>query len=283
MKKYATLLIAFLFSLALKAQSDTINASTLLWWEPMHSDRPGATFDAQHVRQGVLIQAGFSAQFLEDGHNQGFASTIRFGTCIGEFNVTLGGSAALQDYLVDNEVTFGAGYTDNRQTIIGARYRYGWKVTEQFTAGVIAGVSGGLDRLEQYYVSRDFIPDTTAFDTLSNKTNSFVYGGRFGINLAYQLNDNWSISSSIGIVNRDLEFNPTRATTTLNLGYSTGRLGLFVEGFITDWENGNARFVTGASYLIHRDLQLDAFVSTPFDDFSSAQLVSNVGFTFWLR
>ncbi|NVK29152.1 MAG: hypothetical protein HWE14_13955 [Flavobacteriia bacterium] len=283
MKKYAFVFFAIASSILLRAQNDTVMVDILPWFEPMHSDRPGATFDATHIKQGVLIQGGFSGQFLEDGNNKGVASTVRFGTCIGEFNVTLGGSASLQEYLVENEVTFGAGFTDNRQTILGARYRYGWELTDDFTAGVILGISGGLDRLEQYYVSRDFIPDTTVFDTLTSKTNSFVYGGRIGINLAYQINDHWSLSSSIGIVNRDIEFRPTRATTTLNLGYSTGRLGLFVEGFITDWEDVSTRFVTGASYLIHRDLQIDAFISGPTEGFSSEQIVSNIGFTFWLR
>lgn len=90
------LLIFCAFSSAI-AQEDTNTVSILPYFEPLHSDRPGATNDARTVKQDMVLQFGVGYDFrnpalaeLRPSSGVSTGGMLRLPTCLGEIDITAG-------------------------------------------------------------------------------------------------------------------------------------------------------------------------------------------------
>lgn len=299
MKRTLSTLIAILSITSVFAQEDSAQVSILPYYEPMHSDRPGATFDAQTVKQNPVLQFGVGQNYWSQSpvYYNSFSSsntgaTLRIPTPIGEIDASIGYSKLSTTRTSWNGLYVNTIENINQSRRAGIGYRAEMYSSEKFTVGGLINVgydnyraqnsSFGIPRVDTLNVTYSELEDITHFLVASGY-----------INLHYSLNDRWSLSSSIGVVGpftigagsvRDMS-----GIVTLNLGYSWNRWSVFAEG-VTQFSRGSTLSSNaGVSYAISRDFQLDAFIAGPSlsleNSYFNETWVSGtfVGFTYFIR
>lgn len=281
-------LLALLFTSVMSfGQEDSTTASTLLYFEPIHSDRPGFTYDAKHLSQGVLIQSGGFTLINGNYTVLGGNTKVRYGTSIGEFDLdgALQTESSVGSY-TSNNINRSSGYT-SRNKSLSASYRYSLPLFEnKLRIGAIIG--GSIGNLSSQTVSNAVSVSNDTLKTFSY--NSFLsdYYGVFGyINIHGQLSEHWRIGTSIGMrtfkaPDTDLSY---WTTATLNISYTYKRLTIFVEPMwlAPDEVTGSLQYQGGFSYNLSRDFSIDAFMSVDESIGSFNNSLFAFGFTYFLR
>lgn len=295
-KTLSTLIVIFSIS-SLYAQNDTTVSEILPYFEPLHSDRPGATYDASVLRSGVQLQFGtyvgdgYAAPgYKNDAYNDyGTSATVRIPTCIGEFDASLNASQFTQDF-----ISYGSSFvTDTRRiyTDIGASVLYRNEIysTDKFMFGGLIGATYE-SRVESFNADRFPRFDSLTFRNNNYQLTSNNYGAIGFLNLQYSITDHWTVASSVGGTGDIYGGDSYQLMVTLNVGYSYRKWGFFGEYILSDEEGlRDPMYVqAGATYNVSRDFQLDAFVSS-YDVNGqyaavTAELKSiNMGFTYLIR
>ncbi len=259
-------------------------ASILPYIEPMHSDRPGNTFDYKHLNRGQIIQFGLSYQNLEFGRQGGYSTQVRFGTCIGEFDLELSSLNSREERLIDNSVLYADIQRSSAEHYAGLWYRLGFDIDEKLGIGFIAGTSIGSAVEKQTQIYRGYIPDTSRLDTFNLRNDRLTFGLRLNGTISYSFDDHWGLASSIGLVTYDLENTSfPRVTATLNGSYTFTRLTFFAELFTFDLLNSGARYNVGGSYLFSNTLVIDAYFTSSANYLEFNDGIANVGLTYFFR
>lgn len=296
--KYAlSTLFVLLFALGLRAQEDTVRVDILPYYEPLHSDRPGATFDASTVKQSMVLQLGtnvdmgglFPNRDYADFTAYGTSAMLRIPTCIGEFDAGVGSSRAIENYLVYSPTYINQSTRTYTNFGMTGMYRNEIFTTEKFTLGGILGFNYEVRNLD-YKGFRNPRPDTfdlrfTQWDYTGHNVRALAY-----LNAQYNFNSHWSIASTIGGYGDVYGGDNFLLLGTLNLGYSIQKWSFFGEVIYNYSESiFHPIFLqAGLTHSVSRDFQLDMFVST-YDVSGSlipptAEVRSiNFGFTYNLR
>lgn len=302
MKYSLSILLAVCACTGLFAQEDTMQVSILPYYEPLHSDRPGATNDARSVKQAMVLQFGVGYSYLNPALDELNASSgvsaggmLRMPTCIGEFDVTAGVSRSTGQYLLRGSAYSSYyNFTDIANSV-GVGYRPEWYTTESFALGSIFHL-GYTRTLDKYAYTTISDIDSLNMMGTEERFNTHYITPNFSLNASYDINNHWSISSTLGIVSAFAigqapgPESDVAGMTTLNVGYGLQRWSLFLEGVARFHNAGPDYSVNGGfTYSISRDFQLDAFFRTrdwgQYDVVGSQPVSIGIltGFTYVLR
>ncbi|TNE29032.1 MAG: hypothetical protein EP346_07420 [Bacteroidetes bacterium] len=279
--RYLSLCLLSISSLLSLGQNDTAMAYILPYFEPFHSDRPGFTYDAKHLRSGIIVQSGASQFTDENNRLLGFNARLRWGTCIGEIDFFTGSSQNSQDFSTSSSTLVYDRFSFASSFNVGMGYRYSLSFGKSFTLGALAQASYSRNTTQHNWTEYRIQPDTAIlfnFDYLSksNRGSASVY-----LNLNYQISESFGIASSIGYIQPRFEAYLGNFSATLNVHYNYHNFGVFAEGMMSDIGSSSFQIQTGASYLLGNNFALDAFVSSLDGDYD--HLVWSAGFTYYMR
>lgn len=286
MKKLSLFITGIALSLSTFAQStDSAAVSILPYYEPLHSDRPGFTFDAQHLRSGILFQGGTSIHTYDNVNGSSTGGTARFGTSIGEFDFGYNYVHIANSYAVSGSDWSTAISNRLNTNSINLGYRYSLPFyNNRLNLGVLARTT--FSRTSSFYFSQNI--SMGIYDTLIN--SYFSESDRYNsvsaslfVNAAFQATKNFSISSSIGMNYFDLgSFN---LLGTYNMSYSYKNLAIFTEYMYTLRSQSNDLHALqgGLTYNVSSDFTLDLFASSIFNQFDFQRPSINFGFTYFAR
>lgn len=252
------------------------NVQTLLYFEPVHSDRPGFTYDSKMLRSGIILQTGvFSSSYGEE-NQLGGNLCLRKGTFFGEFDLNIERShqSMVDVYSKSTIRSQSSSQLKNYRATLG--YRYSLRILEGLNMG---GMIGANKDFNEYKSSFTYI-DTTYIDFQSEHDVNRTWGIHAFLNIGYSLK-NWSISGTFGALKSDMNKKMYEVIMSVNLGYSFKKWGAFVEMYKTD-RLFSTQLQTGLTYKLGRDWVIDAFISKyTATDFNNAY--GSLGLTYFLR
>ncbi len=289
MRRFTTFLAVLLASNLIYGQLDTLEVDSiqvdiLPYIEPLHSDRPGNTFDYDHLSIGQMVQFGLSYRDIEFGQQAAYSAQVRFGTCIGEFDLELSSLNTGEERIIDNPFLFSDISSLRAEHFAGLWYRVGKDINDKLGVGILAGTSIGSIVSRETLIFQGFVPDTSQRDTFAINSSRIAYGMRLNATVSYSFDNHWNLSSTVGLVSYDLESTSfPRFTATLNGSYSFGRWMVFAEIFTFDLAEGKSAYNVGGSVLITSAFSVDAYFgsSTNYLDFNEG--TANVGMTYFFR